>query len=81
LQNRRSQTLAAPLCVRPKLGAPVSMPLEWSELKKGLKPEHFNLRNALRRIAKFDDPWKPVLGASVDLTKCIKNLHRKYPKD
>jgi len=81
LQNRRGQTLAAPLCVRPKPGAPVSMPLEWSELKKGLRPEQFNIRNALRRIAKFDDPWKPVLGPSVDLTKCSKALHRMYPKD
>ena len=57
------------------------MPLEWSELKKGLKPEQFNIRNAVKRIQSFDDPWKKVLGASVDLTKCATVLQRKYPKD
>lgn len=81
LQNRRGQTLAAPFCVRPKPGAPVSMPLAWDELKKNLKPEHFHLGNALNRIRKFDDPWKGVLGPSVDLAKCVSQLKRKYRKD
>jgi bifunctional non-homologous end joining protein LigD len=81
MQNRRGQTLAAPFCIRPKPGAPVSMPLEWSELKKGLKPEQFNIHNAVKRIQSFDDPWNQVLGASVDLTKCTKLLERKYAND
>ncbi|MCR6721066.1 MAG: non-homologous end-joining DNA ligase [Chitinophagaceae bacterium] len=34
LQNRPSATLAAPYSVRPKPGAPVSMPLHWEEVKK-----------------------------------------------
>lgn len=81
MQNRRGQTLAAPFCVRPRNGAPVSMPVTWKELKKGLKPEHFNIDNALKRIATFEDPWKLVLGPSVDLAKCVKTLIRKYSKD
>lgn len=81
MQNRRGQTLAAPFCVRPRPEAPVSMPLSWSEVKKGLKPEHFNIENALNRIRKFDDPWRNVLGPGVDLTKCEKSLQRKYRKD
>ncbi|ULT24874.1 hypothetical protein KUH03_39330 [Sphingobacterium sp. E70] len=34
LQNRRAQTLASVYSIRPKAGAPVSAPLEWTEVKK-----------------------------------------------
>ena len=81
MQNRRGQTLAAPFCVRPKPGAPVSMPLAWDELKKGLKPEQFNIHNALDRIRRFKDPWKKTLGPAANLTACTKALQRKYLKD
>lgn len=81
MQNRRGQTLAAPFCVRPHPGAPVSMPLTWDELKKGLKPEQFHLRNALSRIRKMKDPWNKVLGDPVDLPQCAKNFRRKFLKD
>jgi bifunctional non-homologous end joining protein LigD len=81
MQNRRGQTLAAPYCVRPRRGAPVSMPLTWRELKQGLKPGDFNLRNALSRMQKGSDPWSKILGPPVDLTKCAKLLQKKYFKD
>lgn len=78
MQNRRGQTLAAPFCVRPRAGAPVSMPLEWKELKPGLKPEHFTIKNAIPRIQKRKDAWKGVLGAPVDLPKCAALLRKKF---
>lgn len=81
MQNRRGQTLAAPFCLRPRTGAPVSMPLQWSELKESLSPEQFNIHNALSRIRKFDDPWKNVLSDPVNLPSCAKKLARKYSKD
>lgn len=80
MQNRRGQTLAAPFCVRPKPGAPVSMPVTWSELKSGLKPEQFNIQNALRRMSKFSDPWKGILGRPINLASCVKSFKRKYGK-
>ncbi|MEJ2272061.1 MAG: hypothetical protein P8X91_06215, partial [Candidatus Bathyarchaeota archaeon] len=54
VQNRRGQTLAAPYCVRPKPGAPVSAPLEWKELKVGLKITDFNVYDCQTPI--FDTP-------------------------
>jgi len=78
MQNRRGQTLAAPFCIRPKKGAPVSMPLEWKELEKGVRPEDFNIHNAKKRIEKLKDPWKNVLGPGVDLKKCTKAFQKKY---
>lgn len=75
LQNRRGQTLASVYSLRPKNGAPVSMPLEWSELKSGLKPTDFNIENALDRVKKNGDLFKPVLGKGIDMLKALELLH------
>ena len=74
LQNRPQATLAAPYSVRPKPGATVSMPLFWEELKKGLKMRDFTMRNAVARIIKEGDIFKPVLGKGIDLKKALKGL-------
>lgn len=74
LQNRFGQTLASVYSVRPKMGAPVSMPLDWQELKPGLKPTDFTLHNALERIKAKGDLFKPVLGKGIDLLKALENL-------
>lgn len=74
LQNRPQATLAAPYSLRPKPGAPVSMPLEWEEVKKGLKITDFNINNALARIRENGDIFKPVLGKGIDLEKFSKKL-------
>src|SRR5690606_40652696 len=60
LQNRRGQTLACVYSLRPKKGAPVSMPLEWNEVKVGLKPTDFNIYNSLDRLKEKGDIFKPV---------------------
>jgi bifunctional non-homologous end joining protein LigD len=77
LQNRPEATVSAPYSVRPKPGATVSMPLEWDEVKKGLKMMDFTIHNTLERIRSRGDLFKPVLGKGIDLTKVIKNYHRK----
>jgi len=35
----------------------VAVPLAWSELKAGLKPDGFPLAEARRRLARRRDPW------------------------
>ncbi|HRE52479.1 MAG TPA: DNA ligase D, partial [Flavitalea sp.] len=74
LQNRPKATLAAPYSLRPKPGAPVSMPLHWDEVKPGLKMTDFNIKNALQRIRSEGDIFKPVLGKGINLLKAIKQL-------
>jgi bifunctional non-homologous end joining protein LigD len=74
LQNRPQATLAAPYSVRPKPGATVSMPLHWEEVKKGLRMQNFNMQNAIDRIKKVGDIFKPVLGKGTDLKKAIAAL-------
>lgn len=74
LQNREGQTLAAPYSVRPTPEATVSMPLRWEEVKPGLKPTDFTIENALKRIKKTGDLYKPALGKPVDLKKILKKI-------
>ncbi|MBB6372605.1 DNA ligase D [Chryseobacterium shigense] len=74
LQNRTGQTLASAYSLRPKEGASVSMPLEWEELKPGLKPTDFTIDNALERIKEKGDLFKPVLGKGIDIMKALELL-------
>ncbi|MDR6129497.1 non-homologous end-joining DNA ligase [Chryseobacterium sp. SORGH_AS_1175] len=74
LQNRQGQTLASVYSIRPKEGASVSMPLEWNELKPGLMPTDFTIHNALERIKKKGDLFKPVLGKGIDMMAALEML-------
>jgi DNA primase len=74
LQNRKGQTLACAYSLRPKPGATVSTPLEWSELKKGLLPSDFTIKNIMTRIEKKGDLFAGILLKGIDMTKCIKKL-------
>jgi bifunctional non-homologous end joining protein LigD len=70
LRNDRMSTAVAPLSPRGRDGAPVSMPLTWSQVKAGLDPARFNLRTVPSLIAKSsaweewcegERPLKPAL--------------------
>ena len=50
--------------VRPKPQAPVSMPVSWKEIEKGVTIEQFTLKNARQRIKKLGDLWAPLLPES-----------------
>jgi len=74
LQNRPKATLAAPYSLRPKPGASVSMPLHWHEVIKGLNIKDFTINNAIDRIKREGDIFKPVLGKGINLQKILKKL-------
>ena len=76
LQNRPQATLAAPYSLRPKPGATVSMPLYWSEVKKGLKMENFTIANSVGRIREQGDIFKPVLGKAINMKKALLSLNK-----
>jgi len=61
LQIASSKTISAPYVVRAYAGAPVATPLDWKEVKKGLLPSEFTLRNAPKRFEKVGDLFAPVL--------------------
>ncbi len=74
LQNRETQTAAAPYSLRPKRGMPVSTPLHWNELKKGLTPTTYNLKNIGERVAAEGDIFGGVLGKGINLKKVLSKL-------
>jgi bifunctional non-homologous end joining protein LigD len=75
MQNKRGQTLAAPYCLRPKEDAPASAPLEWKEVKSGLKIIDFNIHSLPERIKKIGDIFKSVLSEAIDMENAIDNLN------
>jgi bifunctional non-homologous end joining protein LigD len=77
LQNGRGKLIAAPLSVRPRPGAPVSMPLVWAEVTRRLVPARFHIANAAQRLAKRGDPLRAVLGPGVDAVRLLSGLARR----
>jgi bifunctional non-homologous end joining protein LigD len=61
LQISTGKTIAAPYVPRAYPGAPVSTPLDWSEVRKGLEPQQFTIRNVLDRFERVGDLFAPVL--------------------
>jgi bifunctional non-homologous end joining protein LigD len=57
LQNSPMRTMVVPYSLRPTPEATISTPLEWSEVKKGIKPSDFNILNVVKRK---EDPWKNI---------------------
>lgn len=78
LQNRPQATVAGPYSLRPKPGAPVSMPLHWDEVKKGLKIRDFNIENAVARVRSEGDLFQGVLGKGTDIDKAMVTLLKKF---
>jgi bifunctional non-homologous end joining protein LigD len=73
LRNDRMSTAVAPLSPRARAGATVSMPLEWSQVKKGLDPKRFTVRTVPGLIAK-SSAWKGYDKAARPLLPILKKL-------
>ncbi|MDB5158121.1 MAG: ligD [Mucilaginibacter sp.] len=71
LQNRPGATIAGPYSLRPKVGATVSMPLAWDEVKPGLTMKDFTIFNSTDRLKETGDLFKGVLDEGIDLEKTI----------
>lgn len=78
LQNRPGATIAGPYSLRPKPGATVSMPLDWDEVKPGLKMQDFTIFNVVARLKKKGDLFKGVLGKGIDLEKVLKKTKSTF---
>jgi bifunctional non-homologous end joining protein LigD len=72
-RNAYAQTFAAPYTVRPRPGAPVAAPLDWSELGKG-DSQRYNIRNIFRRLGRKDDPWESMWKRRCSLQEPMRRL-------
>lgn len=77
LRNGRGATAVAPYSTRARLGASVSMPLDWHELGGGIGPAYFTVANTAARLANLAaDPWAEFRAAAVPLPVAAKRRKR-----
>ena len=57
LQNAHGKTMAAPYSLRASPGATVSAPISWDGLRRGVRPEDFNIRTV---IPGKEEPWRDI---------------------
>jgi bifunctional non-homologous end joining protein LigD len=78
LQIGAGRLIVAPFSVRPLPGAPVSMPLRWSEVKPGLDIRSFTIKTARARMQKLKrDPLIEVLEEEPDLAGALERLAKR----
>jgi bifunctional non-homologous end joining protein LigD len=76
-RNGYAQLIAPAYAVRARKGAPVSVPLDWSELKKkSLTSSSFTIRTVFDRLENTTDPWAEFWESAVSLTKARQALQR-----
>jgi len=75
LRNDRTATAVAPLSPRGRPGAPVSMPLNWSQVKRGLDPMRFTVRSAPALVRKLT-AWEDYEESARPLASAIERLGR-----
>ena len=83
-QNAWGRTLSSIYSVRPVPRACVSMPVTWDEVEQGVRIDDFRIDNAVERLEKTGDLWKPVaLGKKrFDLSPAVEatRVKKKRPK-
>jgi bifunctional non-homologous end joining protein LigD len=76
-QIARGKTISAPYVLRAYPGAPVATPLAWREVTPRLKPDQFNIRNALARFDRVGDLFAGVLGSMQEMEPALHKLSER----
>jgi len=78
LRNDRTATAVAPLSPRARPQAPVSMPIEWREVKAGLDPKRYTVRSVPALLA-ASKAWRDYEAGAAPLTAAIQKLTASAP--
>jgi bifunctional non-homologous end joining protein LigD len=73
-QNGEGKTIASVYAVRPRPGAPVSMPLRWDEVNESLDATSFTMEVVLERIRRHGDLFEGVLTTRQRLEPALRAL-------
>ena len=73
LRNDRMATAVAPLSPRGRPGAPVSMPLDWGQVRGGLDPLRYTVRSAPSLLAR-STAWKDYCQGERPLLEALKRV-------
>jgi bifunctional non-homologous end joining protein LigD len=76
LRNDRTATAVAVMSPRAREGAPVSMPIHWETVRKGLNPKKFTVRTAPKLLL-TSKPWTEYDAAARALTEAIRAITGK----
>ena len=80
LQIGSGKTIAAPYVLRAYDGAPVATPLDWKEVKRGLRPTDFRIDNTIERFNQFGDIFAPVLKGGQRIEDVLRRLQDDLPE-
>jgi bifunctional non-homologous end joining protein LigD len=80
LQIASGKTIAAPYVVRAYDKAAVATPLEWKEVKRGLRPTDFRIDNVIERFEQVGDLFAPVLKGGQRLETALERLNNPEPE-
>jgi bifunctional non-homologous end joining protein LigD len=73
LRNDRTSTAVAVLSSRARAGAPISMPIEWKQVKAGLNPLRYTVRTGAGLLKK-SNPWSDYGKSARSLSSAIRLL-------
>src|SRR5918999_1670013 len=59
-QNAWGKTLASVYSPRPRERAPVSTPVSWKEIERGIAIDDFRIENVPERLRRLGDLWRPL---------------------
>jgi bifunctional non-homologous end joining protein LigD len=76
MQNSMGKSVASVYSVREKPGATVSAALDWTELKRGVRMEDFDIRTMPKRLEKKGDLFADVLKVKNGLEGAFKKLQK-----
>lgn len=81
LRNAYGATVAAPYSLRGRAGAPVSAPIEWSELDEDLAPDGIRIADVRRRLDSRGDVWADLRKRVVSLAAARDALEEIAPSE